>query len=61
MKSGLEVAACTPLLVHPNGFNSKTEIPYGCTIDHIRMAMNDFIDFLGFINKQLHTKQIERL
>ena len=25
------------------------------------MAMNGFIDFLGFINQQLHTKQIERL
>ena len=61
MNSGLELAACKPLLVHHSGFNSKAEIPYGCTTDHIRMAMNGFIDFLGFINQQLHTKQIERL
>ena len=61
MNSGLELAACKPLLVHHSGFNSKAEIPYGCSTDHIRMAMTDFIDFLGFINQQLHTKQIERL
>jgi hypothetical protein len=61
MNRGLEVVACKPLPVHSNGFNSKAEIPYGCTTDHILMAMNDFIDFLGFINQQLHTRRIERL
>ncbi len=56
-----ELAACTPHPVQPNGFNPEAEIPYGCTIQHIQLAMSDFIDFLGFINQQLHTKEIERL
>ncbi len=61
MNSGLEVAACTPLPVHPYGFNTEAEIPYGCTTDHIRMAMNDFIDFIGFINQQLQTSKSSAL
>lgn len=56
----LEEIACQPHLVDPNGFNHNAELPYGCTIKHIQQAMNDFIDFLGFINQQLHTKALER-
>jgi len=56
-----ETLACTPVLVQANGFNPKTVIPYGLKTAHIRKAMEDFIDFLGFINTQLRTKQMLRL
>lgn len=61
MYDDLEVVACTPHPVLPDGFNPDVEIPYGCTPQHIQLAMNDFVNFLGFINQQLHTKEIERL
>ncbi len=57
----LERIACRAVLVKPEGFNPDAEIPYGLTIEHVRRAMNDFIDFLSFINTQLHTKQMPRL
>jgi hypothetical protein len=56
-----EAAACTPIPVNAKGFNPKASIPYGVRPEHIRKAMNEFVDFLGFINGQLHTKQLERL
>lgn len=56
-----EAAACKPMLLNPNGFNPNAQIPYGVKSDHIRKAMEEFIDFLGFINAQLHSKKIERL
>jgi hypothetical protein len=61
MYDDLEVVACTPHPVLPYGFNPDAEIPYGCTPQHIQLAMNDFVNFLGFIDQQLHTKEIERL
>lgn len=57
----MEAKACTPIPVDPSGFNSAAVLPYGVTAAHIRKAMEEFIDFLGFINTQLHTKQIERM
>lgn len=59
--NALEKAACTPRALNPNGFNPRAEIPYGLTTDHLRAGMREFLDFLGFINEQLHTKQIPRL
>lgn len=61
MNNSLELAACTPHPVHPGGFNPNAEIPYGCTTQHIQLAMNDFVNFLSFINQQLYTKEIQRL
>ena len=61
MNNNLELIACTPQPVHLEGFNAKVEIPYGCTIQHIQLAMNDFLNFLSFINQQLYTKEIPRL
>lgn len=61
MYSDLEVVARTPHPVLPDGFNAGAEIPYGCTPQHMQLAMNDFVNFLGFINQQLYTKEIERL
>jgi hypothetical protein len=49
MNNSFELAACTPHPVHPNGFNSNAEIPYGCTTQHIQLAMNDFIFWLYLV------------
>lgn len=57
----LERAALTPEPVALEGFNSDAELPYGCTVEHVRLAMQDFVEFLGFINGRLHTRRIERL
>lgn len=57
----LEKLACTPRPVNASGFNPHAVPPYGLTVEHIRLAMNDFVNFLGFINQQLHTREIERL
>jgi hypothetical protein len=61
MPGNTEIAACTPEPIDPNGFNRAAKIPFGVKPEHIRRAMQDFIDFLGFVNSQLNTKQIERL
>lgn len=57
----LEIAACTPVPVNPAKFNPNAQIPYGLKPEHIGKAMQDFVDFLGFINRQLRTKEIERI
>ena len=56
-----EKRACTPLDLTPRGFNPSTQLPYELTPQHIRQAMQDFLDFLGFINGQLYSKSIPRL
>jgi len=56
-----ELLACTPAPVNPNLFNPHCTLPYGLTLEHIRQALEEFIDFLGFINQQLHAKGIPRL
>ncbi|NES24074.1 MAG: hypothetical protein F6K41_35475 [Symploca sp. SIO3E6] len=61
MSDDLEIRACQPYPVDPNSFNPNTTLPYGCTTQHIQQAMNDFVEFLGFINQQLNTKGLERL
>lgn len=53
--------ACTPIPVNPTSFNQKCTLPYGLTTEHIFQAMKDFLDFLGFINRQLYSKGIPRL
>jgi hypothetical protein len=55
-----EAAACTPVPVDVKAFNPKAKIPYGVTIAHVQKAMDEFIDFLRFINSQLHTRKIDR-
>jgi len=61
MSGDKEIAACAPLPLNKAGFNSAAQIPYGVKVEHIRRAMQDFVDFLGFVNAQLSTKKIERL
>ena len=57
----VEKEALAPEPVAPEGFNTDASLPYGLAIDHVRAAMHDFVEFLGFINQQLHTREIERL
>ncbi len=56
-----EAAACAAVSLKENGFNPLAEIPYGLKTEHIRSAMQEFLDFLSFVNKALNTKQIPRL
>jgi hypothetical protein len=56
-----EQIACRPISASDASFNPSGILPYGLRVRHIRQAMNDFVDFLGFINQQLYTKQIPRL
>lgn len=59
--SSKELAACVPVPVTDGSFNRDSQIPCGLTISHIREAMCQFVDFLGFVNGQLHTRQLARL
>jgi hypothetical protein len=56
-----EIAACVPTSLNPSGFNQAAVLPYGLDIHSIQRAMSDFLDFLGFINPQLHTHNLPRL
>ena len=56
-----EVAACTPVPLDPNGFNPNAVVPFGCNPAQIQAAMQEFLDFLGFINLQMNTRQLPRL
>ena len=47
-----EVWVPTPL--DPDSFNPDCEFPYGLTTEHVRLAMQDFLQFLGVVNGQLH-------
>ncbi|MGQ9569156.1 MAG: hypothetical protein ACUVWW_14055, partial [Anaerolineae bacterium] len=61
MKDELEKLACTPEPVEPKGFNPVAKLPYGLQVDHVRQAMESFVDFLGFLNRQLHGKGLPRI
>jgi len=60
MATFTEQQACIPEPLNPHGFNPKAKLPHGVTIEHIQFAMNDFLDFLGFLDQQLYTKGIPR-
>ncbi len=57
----IERRACIPVPVNPSRFNPHCVLPYGLKPEHVRRAMEDFIDFLRFVNQQLHAKRIARL
>ena len=56
-----EREACNPIALDASDFNQSASLPYGLQTNHVYSAMNDFLIFLGFVNSQLHTRQIERL
>jgi hypothetical protein len=51
---------CVPEIPDPGGFNQNALIPCGIIVEHIRNAMIEFTEFLGFIDTQLCTKGMER-
>jgi len=57
----LEKLACAPRPLLKNGFNPDYGLPYGLTTKHIKKSMQDFLDFLGFVNQQLNTRNMPRL
>lgn len=57
----LERLACHPERVRIEDFNPNVQLPLGLTTQHICDAMNEFVDFIGFIGQQLATKEIPRL
>lgn len=61
ISNDLEERACVLDPINPNRFNPACTLPYGLKTRHIMQAMGDFLDFLGFINQQLHTRSIPRL
>jgi hypothetical protein len=61
MSDDLELLACTPSPLDPTKFNCHATIPYDLTIQHIQTAMQEFLDFLGFLNQQLHGRDLSRL
>lgn len=56
-----ERAARIPGTLTPDGFNAGAVLPCGLMVEHVRRAMQDFLDFLGFVNGQLGTKDLPRL
>jgi hypothetical protein len=56
-----ELESCIPKPVQSDRFNTRAVLPYGLAIKHVQYAMKELVDFLGFINTQLHTKEIARL
>lgn len=61
MKPYSETRACTPIDVNPGCFNPDCTLPYSLGVEHIRRSMDDFVDFLGFLNQQLRIKEMPRL
>lgn len=59
--SALEQTACVPRPVDPAAFNPDAKLPYGLSVAHVRTAMQEFIEFLGFVNSQLLTRNQPRL
>lgn len=57
----IELAACTALPLNPNGFNPRAVIPYGCTVEAIQRSMDEFIQFLSFVNVQLKSRNTPRI
>lgn len=53
--------ACVPVPIRWEDFNDQAQLPYGLTSEHVYRAMNDFLQFLGFINQQLHSQGMDRL
>ncbi|MCI5148786.1 MAG: hypothetical protein D3916_05240 [Candidatus Electrothrix sp. MAN1_4] len=61
MHNKSEKEACVPVPLKPGSFNQECNLPYGLEVEHIKTAMDEFLAFIGFLNQQLHTKQMPRL
>ena len=60
-RTNAEQKACQLGRVRIKDFNPSAGIPYGCTVEHVCEAMNEFLSFLEFINTQLHGSELPRL
>lgn len=60
-KNSREIKSCFPTPVDPRKFNKSCNLPYGLKTKHIQQAMEEFIEFIGFINQQLNSKNMPRL
>lgn len=47
--------------VEKEGFNPKANMPFGLKSNHVMEAMNEFTNFVDFIDTQLSTRAIEPL
>lgn len=56
-----ERRACESAPVYMTGFNPDVALPYGLTSEIVFKAMNDFTEFLTFVNASLNEKGIIRL
>lgn len=56
-----EKEAQIPIPVNRAKFNQQCQLPFGLETGHIAEAMEEFIDFLGFMNSQLYVKGLPRL
>lgn len=61
MSSDLEAQGRIPVSLEAGSFNEAAILPYGLELSHLRAAMGEFLDFLGFVNQQLSSKGIQRL
>ena len=61
MPDNLEANACIPESIRTDGFNPACRLPYDLTGSHVQRVMESFVDFLGFLNQQLHSKGLPRL
>lgn len=52
-ESSPEANAFSPAALDPHGFNPDAKLPYRLKPDHVRRAMTDYLDFLGFIHQAL--------
>ena len=55
-----DAAGLTPVKPELADFNPKAAIPFGVSITHVKTAMDEFIDFLSFIDAQLTRKAMPR-
>jgi hypothetical protein len=58
--SSLEKAACQAVVPDRRYLNPNASIPFGVKPDHILTAMKEWVDFLCFINTQLHGRKLPR-
>lgn len=61
MTDKIETDASTPYPLSLGGFNSNAKLPYDLHVEHIRSAMSNFLDFLGFVNQQLVSRDMQRI
>lgn len=61
MTDKMEMDASTPYPLSFGGFNPNAKFPYDLHVEHIRSAMSNFLDFLGFVNQQLVSRDMQRI